>query len=234
MNNANFFKDSKNMVVEFFEARARDVTLDFHQKESLPNLQDTAAITKHLVEGNYIPILQALKLSIPSEEKLVWLEEHSGLHAPLLYEQAIAEYKTHPTKQGFIRSASLLKAATFRAKQDSQCCLDPTISKGEVADQISGIYEYSLNKFRREDGITLDPLSKELSSAIKTKITETALKSLREPLPPPNWIGLSNTQNSWFDLKTPPGEAYMFPASTHKEIRDNYAKKTASLMRNSM
>lgn len=234
MINANSFKDSKNMVVEFFEARARNVNLNFYPEQSLPKLHDTAAITKHLAEGNYIPVLQSLSLSIPPEKRLAWLKEHSGLHAPLLFEQAITEYEVNSTEDDLLQSASLLKAATFRAKQDSQCCLDPTIANGEVADQISGIYEYSLNKFRREDGISLDPLSNKLSSAIKTKITETALKSLKEPLPPPNWIGLSNTKNSWFDLKTPQGEAYMYPVSAHKEIRDDYAKNVAYLMRNSM
>jgi hypothetical protein len=229
-----FFKDVENMPVAFLEAKSRGMLLDIYPQHTLPNLDDKAAVAKHLVEGHYIPLLQSLHAK-KSPERLSWLETHADMHAPLIYELGIEHFKAKPSEKTFLISSVLIKAATFRAKQDSQCCLDPDIANGGVADQMNGIYESQLDKLRRKAKIpSLSLGNKTINSVVVAGVFDATLQSARKELPPPTWIGLSNTKTAWYDHKTPPGEAYMYPSTTHKEIRDEYAKSVSTAIANSI
>ena len=99
-------------------------------------------------KSDYIPILKAIWSERNRTLRLKWLQSHAAeFHAPLMYEQAISEFVVNPTAATlFQKTLPLIRAATFRVYQDSQCCKDSSVCKGDAPLRMESTYRISLNR----------------------------------------------------------------------------------------
>lgn len=176
------------------------------------------------IAGDYIRVLGAVWKD--KENRLTFLRELAPqFHAPLMFEQAIAEFVANPTAETVnLVSVPLLKAAIFRVRQDTQCSTDSSVVHGDADMRLQLIYVPSLeNAIKKYLGKTLADVQKDFAlerqKAMGEKITEVARESMTINLPSPNWIG----QHGMSIFLS--GSISMHPESEYKRIRDDFAKK---------
>ncbi|MCI0382360.1 MAG: hypothetical protein L0207_04850 [Chlamydiae bacterium] len=216
------FSANEQDVVSFCEKQLNPTEADKIIKEG-KGLSNSAEIEKNLKESRYIPVLKALWSEKDKEKRLEWLKSHSKLHAPLMFEQAIAEFVNYPTVEA-IHSISmpLIKAATFRVLQDSKCSRDPSVFNGDapgrVAETYMKILENQVQKHLKKSLADIGNEKKEmLASFIRSKLIEIIKQSKEKELPDPSWIG-------WHGMSVfIDGKIEMHPASDYKKIRDQAA-----------
>lgn len=192
-------------------------------------LPSNASYFKELVsEGKYSAALKAIWRD--SINKHRFLNELSDeLHAPLMFEEAIAKFEQTPTEETVIKVAiPLIKAASLRIMQDSLCSNDRSVSEGDMATRFQMAYMESLTHLVQRH------LQKELSGLIeqhevelKAHIKETAIQVLnlsqRVTLADPSWTRFHGIQ-----IYINPQSNSMKPSSEWKPIRDNFAVNFSS------
>lgn len=219
--------------VEQFCRRAfsNDGTIQWF-KSAMPVMttRDLTALTE---SGNYIPVLKELwKDTISLESRRQWLRsQNQNLHAPLLAEQAVVEYRAADScdKARVLQEVSLplLGQAVFRAKQDGQCSFDPSVYYAEKgAHELYQVYWLRLDKEvgHRDSAV-------ERIDLVVAAVKEAAEKTLQEGFiyPSPNWVGKGgnfvqrNQLGSGFDLLHIPDGANMCDPCTHDQRRKAYA-----------
>jgi hypothetical protein len=191
------FSNTQN-VVSFCEKRLNPTEVN----GIIQNHRDgvsSSMIETYLNANDYISALSLLWGERDSTQRLTWLRDHENqLHAPLLYEQAIAEFKENPTVETVIQvSLPLIKAGTFRLQQDARCSADSSVSQGDAHIRMEMTYgkalQNAVNKYNKNlDLPTIKTENEEaITQAVLTKMKEIAEATLANPeaLPSPNWIG---------------------------------------------
>lgn len=177
-------------------------------------LGDTQSLQQSLDKGDYIPVLRAVWSEKDTIRQLQWLREKAALlHAPLMFELALAEFSSTPDinkiKTFYLVSIPLIKAAAFRVMQDAQCSTRSSFPHGTIGEKMAKIYTKALE---RRATVALGKTRAQLLTTeqemrlfmIKMAIEETALRSIMQELPPPTWITGGD----------------IFPLENCKEIRD--------------
>ncbi len=199
------------------------------QKEGLSNSKN---LNENLNASEYIPVLKAIWSERNKNRRLEWLHSHAfEMHAPLMYEQSIAEFVISPTVETVNQiSIPLIQAASFRVIQDSKCSTDPSVFNGDAALRMKMTYQKVLNNqtekhlFKKLEAI-ISENKNVIISAVKTKVLEIAQSSISQELPSPNWIG-SHGLNVFIT-----GKIEMYPITDFKKIRDKIANETISLLK---
>jgi hypothetical protein len=176
-----------------------------------------------LERGHYIPVVTAVWSESDPQRRVEWLRANAGLHAPLLFEQALAECEAIPTVETVNRVALPgIAAATLRMGQDAACSLDLSTSAGIELMQMT--YTISLAQLIRERlggqalGAVQDPIV--VRPAIKEAVARMAERTLSgEPLPDPTWAAWHGT-----DVQIS-GVPRMRPAREHERIRRELAER---------
>jgi len=213
-------------IVSYCEQRLQPIAInEIIKKGKSAGLSNTAALNKNLKKGCYIPVLNAIWSD--KDRRLSWLQSHaSELHAPLMFEQAIAEFVNSPTVTTIVEiSIPLIQAATFRVNQDSKCSTDPSVFNGDAAPRMRNTYLISLNKqIEKHLGKKLENVLSENQSAIDSAMTAKTLKtaelSLSQKLPSPDWIGSHGINAIRY------GKVEMHPIAASNEIRNKFAYET--------
>ena len=211
-------------VVNFCEKRL-DVTA-FEQEFSQPQPLTLEQISQQLASGDYIPVLKALWSEQDKQRRFEWLrQQEKDLHAPLLFEQAIAEFEVLPTIETIIKTCiPLISIANFRVKQDMQCSKDPSVCKGDAAIRMQNTYNQALakkagkNLYKRVCS-TIEKNHPQETIDLYQKVTEAAEERKSKNLPNPTWIGFHGMSMFFSNISTPP----MHPSEEFKQIREAYA-----------
>lgn len=198
-NSVNYFKSDD--VVVFCQKRF----IPGEIKNVIPEsngLKDQKKVEEFLVNSDYIPVLTAIWCEEDSQAKLNWLREKATLlHAPLLFELGLAEFRANPTEESFHKVViPLFKSARLRVEQDIACVED--ISLSDAGALLEMIYAEALNQLIKEhlkmDLTVLNAKERTLRvTATKAKIGEIALLTRTSPMPNPQWIG-NHGMKAWF------------------------------------
>lgn len=142
-------------------------------------------------EGQYIPVLKAVWSERDRPRRLEWLRANASLHAPLMFERAIAEFALSPTVQTIhLVSLPLIEAAKLRVQQDCQCSQDPSVYAGDAHELMAHIYLESLERLSLEklhQSVDRSGSFRGEQAAIVEKKLETMRLSMSTPLPSPEW-----------------------------------------------
>lgn len=186
-------------------------------------------IEEKLESNDYISTLSLIWGERDAARRLSWLRNHADrLHAPLLYEQAIAEFKESPTVETVIQvSLPLIKAASSRVAQDAQCSQDASVYSGDAHIRMEYVYNRALMDVQKKyaPSLNLNNILSENKNIIKkttlNKLKEVAEQSIKNPnmLPSPAWIGFHGM--SCFIQ----GHPNMLPSQQFEEKRSDVAKK---------
>ncbi len=187
---------SNESTVSFCYNRLNPSSIDAIIKNNSEGLSKPS-LTKDLEKGNYISVLSAVWGEKDKIRRLTWLRLNAELHAPLMYELAIAEFVNNPTLETITKiTFPLLKAATFRVTQDASCSDDSTVSHGDAHLCMDGTYRDALGKAVKKYAKDITPAifaakTKEAQSEVQQKICEIARQTLEnlDKLPNPTWIG---------------------------------------------
>lgn len=223
---------TKSVVNLCDQERLNPIELSNIRKANPKGLTETATLSEHLSRNDYIPVLYSIWSERNQARRLEWLKlQAPSLHAPLLFEQAIAEFAAAPTVDTINTiSFPLMKVAGFRVSQDMTCSTDPSVSFGDAAVRLTIAYQSRLEKLVKKH------LNKSLAqiltenkdirmAAIEKKAKETIQASLSCQLPLPDWIG-------WHGMSVfVNGVIKMHPASKYKELRDAYATKILDIFK---
>lgn len=184
-------------------------------------LSNGEALNEQLKNSDYIPVLKAIWSERDRSRRLEWLRSHAPeMHAPLMYEQALAEFVASQTVETVTKiSLPLIQAATFRVYQDSQCSSDASVYKGDAPVRMKLTYLKSLDTLTKK--FLKTPLSeiKAENNYMAAKVVEVAQASMSQELPSPNWIG-HHGMSVFID-----GKIAMHPEENHKEIRKKAAEE---------
>jgi hypothetical protein len=144
----------------------------------------------YLESSDYISVLKAVWSERDKERRLTWLREHSSIHAPLMFEQALAEFVKAPSKETIQKvSMPLIAAATHRVHQDCLCHLF-TAMCGSLSQDLATVYKNSLAACAKkymshtEDVPSLLQGDKE---ATREKVCQTMRACLSTSMPNPKW-----------------------------------------------
>lgn len=191
------FSNSQNLV-SFCEQRLKREAVSQIIKKNKEGV-NSPQIEEKLQSNDYISVLSLIWGERDSAKRLSWLRNHaSELHAPLLYEQAIAEFKESPTVETVVQvSLPLIKAASFRVRQDAQCSQDPSVYNGDAHLRMEMTYGQALIEGMKKYASDLDlgTIQSQNKDAIReatlNKVKEIAQQTIANPdaLPSPNWIG---------------------------------------------
>lgn len=183
----------------------------------------TLETDESLKKCDYISVLKAIWSENDTARRVAWLRSHaSELHAPLMYEQAIAEFLIAPTIDTVKQvSLPLLKSATFRVEQDSKCSKDISVNNGDAHICMDETYKMVLNarvvKILNKSIPDIAQNCKDTILAnVNQKMITTAQASLATQLPSPNWI-------RFHGIDALMGTNSMHPESEFKKYRDEYA-----------
>ncbi len=199
----------------------------------------TEAAKAALAKGHYTDALAALWSAKTFEERITWMREAAdSLHAPFIYELALAEFeaiceKDRETGEGLYSderkievlntvSLPLIRAAQFLTRQAAQCSKDDSVYNGDADQRLKNVYIRLIVKVMKEktaiDPSTINEDSPVKLAAYRRKLEEVVKRSLEIDLPDPKWV----TYNG---MGTFQGERKMHPKSQWNELRHNYAKK---------
>jgi hypothetical protein len=145
-----------------------------------------------LQNGEYIPVLKAIWSERDLERRVSWLRQYSSLHAPLMFELAMAEFEHSPTREtlAFV-SFPLIHAAASRVLQDCSCSVDRIEKLDAKAPDIVirqiyfGSIDLFLTKIRCKAVLQF---SEDTNLPLLEKTKETMRQSLSAPLPTPEWL----------------------------------------------
>jgi hypothetical protein len=183
-------------VVSFCEKRLAPSEVDKIIQEGKEGLSNTEKLNGHLAKSEYIPVLKAIWRERDRARRLTWLQSHaSELHAPLMFEQALAEFVNVPTIETlFNTSLPLIRAAVFRVEQDSVCSADASVCHGDAPSRMLMLYQkiiFGLTQKHLQKDLALLIMENEtlVQSNCIAKVLEVARLSLTCELPSPTWIG---------------------------------------------
>jgi hypothetical protein len=181
--------------------------------------------------GEYIQVLGAVWSD--KSNRLLFLRRHAQeLHAPLMFEQAIAEFTANPTKSTLqYTSLPLIKAAAFRIDQDAKSLPDPSEFNGDPATQMFKIYIAALDtQVQKHLNFQLNIIEQNVPDLNKSnvrKILEVANRSIKIKLPPPDYIA-------------PEQESALLPpfyagsaSEVHARLRDDFAREIIAMISSS-
>lgn len=183
--------------------------LDPREASAVMNREGVQArsLEENLQSSNYIPVLTAVWGERDKQRRLEWLRSHADLHAPLLFELAIAEFVAQPMVDTLASIVvPLIQAATFRAHQDSQCSMDSSVH-GNVPMTMRMVYGESLKTAVKKyvPSLDLEALFTErdaqIQAGIEGRLRAIAMRTLQHPetLPDPTWTshhGIKSFSNS--------------------------------------
>jgi|GEM_PF-3281010 len=166
--------------------------------------------------GKYIPAIGAVWKD-PENRSRFLASYTEQLHAPLMFEEAIERFRRDPRMAVAINtSLPLIRAASFRVRQDAVCSADGSVSRGDAHIRMSMVYSRILaREFRARFGMKM-PNPSEL--VIKAKVEAVARASINRELPSPNWIGEHG-------MGVFLGGVKMKAAVSHSGLRNNFARK---------
>lgn len=186
-------------TVSFSELRLNQKEVATVIRQNSQGLSHSEILDQNLAQGNYIPVLSAIWGEKDKLRRLDWLrsQEHQ-LHAPLMFEQAIAEFTNSPTAETVATiSLPLIRAAAFRVHQDAQCSRDASVYNGDASPRMQNTYVMALQNAIKKyaPSLRLEKIQEEkrdeMQVEIKKKLREIVEKTLSAPntLPDPTWIG---------------------------------------------
>lgn len=191
----------------------------------LLGLSQTDKLDNLLKASNYVPVLFAIWTEQDKSRTVSWLKENTKLHAPLMFEQGLAEFEAAPTVETVLKiSIPLMQAAEFRAKQDSKCSMDASVYNGDAHLRLRDCYKNSLyvavSKHLEKDlGEILEENKEDFEALVKSKLVETLELSKTQELPNPDWL-------KYHGMGIFTGNDIMKPQEKWKEIRDEFANET--------
>lgn len=198
------------------------------QKYKSVGLSNRNALDDALARVDYITVLSHVWAERNRESRLTWLREKEGeMHAPLLFELAIAEFNAAPTVETVINVAyPLLKAATLRVMQDAACSKDLSVKNGDLALRLEMTYTAALEKKTQE---VLHQSLEEIKSvdinqwngAFRTKGVKLLDSTIGKPLPNPQWVD-SHGMGKFM------GARYTYSMEECARIRNEFALKNLS------
>jgi len=220
-------------LISFCERCLDPIHLDVIIKESRER-ELYAVFFNSLNHQNYIRAYKGLWCMGKKRRLKVLRECEEGLHSPLMYEQAVAEFVSIPTIETLENiSIPLIRAAGFRLLQDSKCSVDPSVCINDFDKRMERVYferldiltqmhlQRPLEEIMRED-------CKEIEEKAVKKVLEVAKRSIYQQLPPPHWIN-----SSGLALLVDSESLCMLFGRECKVIRDRFAYKTiADIMEN--
>jgi hypothetical protein len=211
-----------NDVVSFCEIRNDPKAFSAYiQAEGAQGISNGEALKALAEKGDYIPVLKAIWSEKDHTRQLTWLRSNASLHAPLMFELALAEFAAAPTVETIeLISFPLISAANLRINQDSVCSQDYFIYSLPPSD-MGKAYCKSLDQLMQKH--LFHPfdrfnLSQRCLQASIQKSIETLLSSKSLPLPNPTWI-------SWHTDATASDALKMHPAGDWKKLREDFANK---------
>lgn len=184
-------------------------------------LRETTSLSHLLTQGNYIPVLKAIWSERDRARRLVWLREKTELHAPLMFEQAIAEFVNFPSARTIhLVSIPLIEAAKFRVQQDCQCSQDFHISNGDMHEFMATTYLNSLErasqKYLHQSVDLSGSFEGEYLAILNMKI-KTIRQSTLSRLPDPEWTKWHSPNALFWNMP-------MRCSFEWKPLRDAFAK----------
>jgi hypothetical protein len=205
-------------AVSFSALRLNPVFLQENAKKN-SGLQNEESLVQALKNGDYVTVLKAIWGERDRERCLMWLRKNSGtLHAPILYELALEEFKASPCVETVVRvSFPLIRAATFRVRQDGICFEDASIALSDIL--MDNVYSRSLRYLMKEKGIPVILESESKGYCLGT-ILSVAKKSLTQLLPSPMWVQRHGIGYSYQKRAESPD------VITLQQIRAGYAEQT--------
>ncbi len=192
---------------------------------SAPQLQDK------LKSGDYQFVLEALWSDRDRSRRLNWLQERKDeLHPVLMFELAVAKFVASPTIETIVSiSIPIMKAASFRVAQDSQCSDDSSVKYGDASERMTLTYLKRLDsRVQAVLHTSIDDVIQNHQNidANKTKVLETARLSRTTELPSPDWIG-------WHGMSVfIHGRPNMRPATEYQQIRNQFADEIINKLQN--
>ena len=188
-------------------------------------LTDLTSIDEALGRVDYISVLKAVWSERDRPKRLDWLRTKvSELHAPLMYELAMAEFTANPSAEVINKICMpLIKAASFRAEQDRKCVDDMTLN--EAYTVLDNTYYMALNqlvqsKLGKSLKDVLDKDEHQLHADCVAKVKEVAAKSLTIKLNSPIWFAYHG-MNAYSNIKLHPEESW-------NQIRSDFANDVIS------
>ncbi len=176
-------------------------------------------IMPSLSDGNYIFAIGAIWSD--AKNRLQFLRECAPLlHAPLMFEEAIAEFEARPSEETINTiSIPLIRAAGFRMTQDAICSTDPDVYRGGGEKEMIRVYMTALDSaVQKRLGkmlyTVLQSNQKIRGSAIIQKVIQVAKHSNSIKLPPAKWISVTQGR-----------EAKMSPLDQHEKLRSAFAEE---------
>lgn len=191
-------------------------------------LSQVEVCEESLRNGHYIPVLSAVWGEKNKVLRLDWLRSRAlELHAPLMFEQAIAEFVNSPNTETVIRiSLPLIRAASFRVYQDSACCKDLSVCSEGGSAQMETIYMQALERTMKKYApkLSIEEIQSKNQAEIQLeriellrKIVERSIEAPEE-FPNPTWI-------SYHGMEAIFGSSKMHPASEFGNKRKEVAEK---------
>jgi len=220
------FSNPRNIVTLCEQILNPDFANEIIQKGKAEGLSNEEQLQTWLDEGNYESVLKAVWSERDRERRHTWLAaKENQLHAPLMYELAIASFIHSPTAQTVSEVCiPLLKAAGVRVCQDAQCSKDRSVSNGDHVVRLQMAYVNRLTEQTKKIlNLTVveivEGTDKEIRiAAIKQKVNSVAELSMQTKLPDPEWI-------AWHGMGAFMGGIKMHPVENYKAITDAFAQK---------
>jgi hypothetical protein len=211
-------------IVCFCSLRNNPEAADRIVRES-HGLSDLETIERNLASGDYTSVLKAVWSERDRSKRLTWLRDHFRLlHAPLMYELAIAEFVAQPSVETINKiSIPLMKVASFRIAQDASCVNDSSAQAGVSAMEYVYTTALRTQVEKKLPNISLEHIFEqnrdERLACIKAKVREVAEMSKHTHLPDPTWIAFHGMKV----IIT--GHVEMAPQERWHELTDQVANK---------